>query len=479
MERFVPYLLLLVAAIGLGVTAWVFSNRLKRKEQEIRELAGEEERMFDYLHDLGLAIGADTTQTGLYRMIVEGVNRVVAAKGGALYLLDDAGEVLVPRFLSEDCAAMVAVPDEVMKKAELDPRALASHLRLAGVPASEGLLGAALTAGDALHVPGGGSGVSLRETFGLTMSEAMSVMVSPLKHGGKDLGVLAVARTDEAGGFNANDFAVFRSAAEQSAFALGNALLYREAHEKRLMESELRNASEVQRVLLPQGEPAVPGYRISGANVPARIISGDYYDYLNLGDGLHGIVIADVSGKGVAAGLMMAMCRSVLRMQAVGHRDPQVVLDGVNRQLFPDIREDMFISLFYGVIDGDSGVLRLARAGHDAAVLYRAADRTIEEIKPPGLALGVDEGDVFERVTKVMELKMETGDCLLFYTDGVKEAVDAGGEEFGMQRLRTVFLDHAALGAEATVRGMQRELARFSGEAPQMDDITLLAVEKR
>ena len=103
----------------------------------------------------------------------------------------------------------------------------------------------------------------------------------------------------------------------------------------------------------------------------------------------------------------------------------------------------------------------------------------MELIKPPGLALGIDEGDVFERVTKVQEVQMHPGDCLLFHTDGVKEAVNAGGEEFGMDRLRDAFRECASLGAEATIRSVERELARFVGEAPQMDDVTLVAVEKR
>lgn len=479
MDHFFPYLLLFLAVLGLGVTVGVFARQLKRTSYELREFEGEEERMFDYLHELGLAIGSDTTQAALYRTIVDGVRGVVGAKGGALYLLDEAGEALLPKYLSEECPALVGVPLEIQQRAKRDPRALESYLRLAQVPAAEGILGAALLGGDAIHVGDVRGHEAFRDAFLGYGGGDVAALISPLRHGGKDLGVLAMARLGTEPPFSRNDFVVFRSVAEQSAFALGNALLYREATEKRQIESELRNASEVQRVLLPQGEPKVPGFRISGANVPARIISGDYYDHLDLGRGLHGVVIADVSGKGVAAGLLMAMCRSVLRAKAVGLADPTVALAGLNRQLFPDIREDMFISLFYGVIDGEGGVIRLARAGHDAAHYYHAAEDRVERVKPPGLALGVDEGEVFERVTKVLELTMKSGDVLLFHTDGVREALDAAGEEFGEERLRTTFAENAALGAEAVVAAVQRELARFSGEAPQMDDITLLAVEKR
>jgi sigma-B regulation protein RsbU (phosphoserine phosphatase) len=288
-----------------------------------------------------------------------------------------------------------------------------------------------------------------------------------------------VAREAGDGPFSGNDFAVFRSTAEQSGFALGNALLFREADEKRRFETEIRNAGEVQRVLLPQGEPEVPGFRISGTNVPARLISGDYYDYLDLGGGRHGMVIADVSGKGVAAGLMMAMCRSVLRCHSEIHGEALNLIAALNRQLFPDIREDMFISLFYAQLIENDGRIELVRAGHDPALWFHAQGTTIERLKPPGLALGVDDGTVFERVTRSHEIRMESGDILLLHTDGVKEATNRRGEEFGMERLERSFREHAGMGAESVVVGVQQDLDAFCDGAPQIDDVTLLAIERR
>jgi sigma-B regulation protein RsbU (phosphoserine phosphatase) len=478
MEYFLPYSLAALAFAGLVVAFLRLKRQLVAKRAELSAFEGEELRMFAFLHELGSAIGSDTTMNGLYRLIVDGVNRVVTARGGALYLLDETRANLQPKYLSAACPPLVGVPLEVRKKAERDPRALESHLRLAQVPADAGIFGAVLTAGEAQSILDVKAHEAFRDGFSRFGADA-SALVAPLRHGGRDLGVLAVTRHLEDGPFTPNDFAVFRTMAEQSSFAIGNALVHREASEKRQMEGELRNAREVQRVLLPQGEPVVPGYRVSGTNVPARIISGDYYDHLDLGDGRHGVVIADVSGKGVAAGLLMAMCRSVLRSLAGACDNPADALARVNRQLFPDIREDMFISLYYAVIEGDGGTIKLARAGHDPALLYCAAERTVTLLKPPGLALGIDEGDVFERVTKVQEIQMKSGDCLLFHTDGVKEAIDPAGEEFGMDRLREAFREGAALGAEATIRAVERELARFAGEAPQMDDVTLVAIEKR
>jgi sigma-B regulation protein RsbU (phosphoserine phosphatase) len=470
-----------VSLLVLAASLLALANQRRRSHafrRRFRDLEGEEQRMFTFLHDLGQAIEQDPSPSMLSRIIVDGIDKVVKARGGAVYFLGAGNTFLLPSYISEDCPPLVGIPVEVRKKAERDPRALESHLRLARVSVDEGILGHCLAAGEPVHVQDVKNHASFRDAF-TRYTDNVTALLSPLRHAGRDLGVLVVARRHEDGGFTANDFAVFRSAAEQSSFAIGNARIHREAHEKRAIEGELQNAREVQRVLLPQGDPVVAGYRISGTNLPARIISGDYYDYIDLGERKFGVAIADVSGKGVSAGLLMAMCRSVLRSVAPGRNSPSEVLAAVNRQLYPDIREDMFISMAYGILDQDSGRLTISRAGHDPALLYRRETGKVELLRSPGLALGVDGGAVFERVTKDQEIELLPGDCVLFYTDGMREAVDANDEEFGMERMSDVFRRSAPLGAESVITHMQEELRQFTGEGPQMDDVTLVAIERK
>ncbi len=473
-------LLGIVGTVALVLLLALIKQRRRNREmrQRYREIEGEEQRMFSFLHELGLAIESDLSPAALSRIIVDGIDKVVNARGGAVYFLGSGNAFLMPSFISEDCPPLIGIPVEVRKKAERDPRALESHLRLARVSVDEGILGYCLAVGEAIHVSDVKSHPSFTDSF-MRYTDEVSALISPLRHAGKDLGVLVVARRHQDGGFSQNDLTVFRSAAEQSSFAIGNARIHREAHEKRAMEGELQNAREVQRILLPQQDPRISGYRISGTNLPARIISGDYYDYLDLGRGKFGIVIADVSGKGLPAGLLMAMCRSALRSVAPERTSPTEVLALVNRQLFPDIREDMFISMAYAVLEDSSGRMVIARAGHDPALLFRRRTGSVELLRSPGLALGVDGGTVFERVTKDQEIELEAGDCVLFHTDGVREAVNSEDEEFGMDRMCEVFRLAAPLGAEMVLTRMQEELQQFTGEGIQMDDITLVAIEKR
>lgn len=468
-------------AVGLIILLLALRNQRQRNRsvrQRFRDVECGEQRMFTFLHDLGLAIENEPSPSMLSRIIVDGINKVVNAHGGAIYFLGAEPGFLHPSYISENCPPLVGIPVEIRKKAQRDPRALASHVRLSRVGVDEGILGHCLSVGAPIHVPDIKNHPAFRDAF-TGYTEDVAALLSPLRHAGKDLGVLAVARRHQDGRFTTNDFAVFRSAAEQSSFAIGNARIHREAHEKRVLEGELQNAREVQRILLPQGDPVVTGFRISGTNLPARIISGDYYDYIDLGERKLGIAIADVSGKGVPAGLLMAMCRSALRSVAPGRTSPSEVLAAVNRQLFPDIREDMFISMAYGILDGSNGKLVLSRAGHDAPLLFRRQSGKVELLRPPGLALGIDGGTVFERVTKDLEVELLPGDCVLLYTDGVREAVDAQDEQFGLERMADSFRLAAPLGAEAVLARMQEDLRQFTGEGPQMDDITLVAIEKK
>jgi len=255
-------------------------------------------------------------------------------------------------------------------------------------------------------------------------------------------------------------------------------VVYSEASEKRRIDRDLDVAHDIQRILLPNAAPEIAGFEIAGLNIPASHVSGDYYDYIKLGEDRIGIAIADVSGKGIAASLIMGMCRSVLRLVAGSSQSAEAVLHEVNRQLYPDIREDMFISMAYLIVQKGSDELVLARAGHDAPLHYHASDNSVVRINPPGMALGIDSGSVFNRVTSDFRVHLEAGDCLILYTDGVTEALDVNGLEFGISRLIEAVQASSPEGAPAILSRVTSDLKTFVGSYPQNDDITLIAIRK-
>ena len=471
----------ILTILVMFAAAYFYRRRKKREiskaETERQKIEVEEHRMFDFLHGLGEALSGESAANSsvLHRLIVQGVTMVADAHGGALYLLDRSERHLVPQYCSAACPPLIPVPAATLERAKKRPSTLESYLRMASVERDAGLLGRCLKDSIPLHIK------NLRDEegdFG-EIHQGVSVMVAPLRYGDKVLGVLAVSNGSMGTDFTDNDFAVFRSVAEQSAFSLGTSMIHQEAAEKKKLELELQTAREVQNILLPVSAPNLKDYVIAGTNVPAKVVSGDYYDYLEIDDTHHGVLIADVSGKGVAASLIMAMCRSVVRAHARGNHSPAAVLSAANRMLFPDIRLDKFISLAYIILDSESDEVRLARAGHDPPLVYRSADQTVERLNPPGLAIGIDGGDVFERTTRDLVFTLKSGDAILLYTDGVNEALDAAGEEFGIDKMQNTFVYNAPGGAQAIIDGMTKALKEFTGTQPQNDDITLIAVEKR
>jgi len=250
------------------------------------------------------------------------------------------------------------------------------------------------------------------------------------------------------------------------------------ANEKKRLDHDLEIARDIQRILLPSEAPTINGFQISGINAPARQVSGDYFDYIQVDQERLGVVIADVSGKGVPASLIMAICRSVLRAEAARNPSPADVLRKVNRQLYPDIKEDMFISLAYLILDHVRATVTLSRAGHDAPLLYRSATGELTPIKPPGLVLGIDSGSVFDRLTTDFSVPLERNDCLVLYTDGVTETLNSEGDEYGVDRMMQSVRASANDGAQAIVKRIIEDVREFTGSVPQNDDITVIAIRK-
>src|SRR5882762_11563694 len=455
------FLGLLTACLAGWVVTWQRQRvRIRQLERSKEEIQIEETLVFDFLHGLGEAFTETIRAADLHRLIVEGASRVLDAQGGALYMMERAGGKLAPAYISKGCPPFIDVPTHILQQAASNSAALEGYLRLQAIPPGEGIIGRVWQTREPVLLTDLANAPELAGLRGTSLGAA-SVMVTPLLYGKQNMGVLALGNGPSSPSFTPSDFVVFKSIAEQSAFALYNAIIYSEANEKKRLDHDLEIAREIQRSLLPDESPVIAGFEIAGINLPARQISGDYFDYIRVDDHRLGVAIADVSGKGVPASLIMAISRRVLRSQAPHNPSPSAVLRAVNRQLYPDIKEDMFISLAYLVLDPESGSVTMARAGHDAPLLYRHTKASVEPVKPPGMVLGIDSGSVFDRITNDFALPFERDDCLVLYTDGVTEALDAKGDEFGVERLSQSIRESAANGASGIVRRLIDDLRSF------------------
>jgi serine phosphatase RsbU (regulator of sigma subunit)/CHASE1-domain containing sensor protein/anti-sigma regulatory factor (Ser/Thr protein kinase) len=240
------------------------------------------------------------------------------------------------------------------------------------------------------------------------------------------------------------------------------------------VEQELGTARSIQHALLPKDLPKLEGWKIAYHYQPAREVGGDFYDFLHLDDGRIGLVIGDVSGKGIAAALVMANTQSVLRAVARrGNIAPGQVLAEANEVLYAYIPSGTFVTCFYGVLDQESGRLVYANAGHDPPYSKRGGDA--QELRARGMPLGLMPGMPYEE----KEAVLAAGDDLLLYSDGLVEAHDPEGDMFGFPRLRKLIVAQGAGSGEELVDFLLAELTRFTGtDSEQEDDITLVTLER-
>jgi PAS domain S-box-containing protein len=244
-------------------------------------------------------------------------------------------------------------------------------------------------------------------------------------------------------------------------------------------ERELELARDVQQHLLPSQFPEMSGVEVEVLSQPSQQLGGDYYDVLNVDERHLGFVIADVSGKGAPAALMMASCRASLRLCAPGELSPAAVLHRVNRALQPDMPRGMYITLFYGILNLDTLALRFCRAGHEAGLLLRASGGAPELLGDGGMPLGMVPPDLFEATLDEGRVVLREGDLLALYTDGINEACNASGDEFGRDRLVESLSRHQKERLAEILRRVDRYLRQFCTLAPRHDDRALLLIRPK
>jgi sigma-B regulation protein RsbU (phosphoserine phosphatase) len=304
-----------------------------------------------------------------------------------------------------------------------------------------------------------------------------SILCVPLIIKDQISGVVYVDNRLQSGIFVKDDLELLTAIASSAAIAIENARLYQVAVEKGRMERELQMARDVQASLLPRETPQIPGWEFAARWQPARQVSGDYYDFVPGHAGQLGLVIADVSDKGMPAALFMALTRSVIRA-SLSHAES--LADGIaraNRLVCADSTGGMFVTLFCALLDPATGALTYVNAGHNPPFLCRSGETGAEpsqELMPTGMALGILADFPFEQRV----VRLDPGDFLFLYTDGVPDAANTNSQQFGMERLRRVILEQREATAANLVAALERAIGKFIGAATQFDDIAMMVAKR-
>jgi phosphoserine phosphatase RsbU/P len=242
--------------------------------------------------------------------------------------------------------------------------------------------------------------------------------------------------------------------------------------ERRRLEAELELSQVVQRALLPQQMPHIRGVELAAFSRPSEIIGGDYFDFFQFRDGTHGLVIADVSGHGVSAGMLMSSLQASIRMMAPDTDSPAEILERINRFYIHNIHFTTFVTVFLARFDPTTLTLTYVNAGHNPPALRRRERSEIVWLKPTAPAIGLAEN--FR--ARMESIGFSTGDSLLMYTDGVTEVLDTGNQQFGQERLAELVQQYADRPAPDLLQAIRQAVSAFGGNRPLLDDVTMVAL---
>lgn len=301
-----------------------------------------------------------------------------------------------------------------------------------------------------------------------------AILCVPFGVKGRVEGVIYVDSRLQSGVFSPDDLSMLQGIAASAAIAIDNARLYQVAVEKGRLERELQLARQVQSSLLPQGIPTISGWDVASLWQPAREVSGDFFDFVTFRDGTLGLVIGDVTDKGMPAALFMASARSVVHASAAASYDPVSAVEQANAALAEEAPGGMFVTLLLAQIAHDHGTVHVVNAGNHRPILYRAAGNELIELGAPGLPLAIDPAVPYQSA----EALLLPGDFLLLHTDGLTDANDSNQALFGMDRLRRSLLEHARAPAAELVEHLRLAVAAFVGAMPPYDDVTLLLARR-
>jgi sigma-B regulation protein RsbU (phosphoserine phosphatase) len=242
--------------------------------------------------------------------------------------------------------------------------------------------------------------------------------------------------------------------------------------EKSRLEQELELSQKVQKALLPQEIPNVPGLQLAAFSQPAQIVGGDYFDFFEFRDGRFGFAVGDVMGKGMSASLLMANLQASLRILVRDHDTPDAVLARLNTLFVHNIRLTKFVTLFLARYDSTARTLMYGNAGHNPPMVLRQGPEggSVSWLRPNGAAVGLVEDSTF----RTDSVRLRAGDVLVFYTDGVTETRNPKDEEFGEERLAEMAQKHCGLPPSELIKRIREAIREFAGNAPPMDDTTMV-----
>ncbi|MGF1449307.1 MAG: SpoIIE family protein phosphatase [Opitutales bacterium] len=474
----------LAGALLGGIGVWWVHLKARREnvrlDEEKQMLQQEKQIVVEFMHNLVEAMGEGVDRKELFNRIVKAATLSTGAMSAAVFQRGEDDSLRG--------AAMQGLFPPQKKQAKSQASAPATRARLIerifrseSYALGEGLMGAVAESGKAILIEDAERDTRVYQHEDASL-RVRSIIAAPIMFRRRVLGVLAVVNPADGMAFNQTDFSLVQSLADQAAMVIQNSDLIHLQIEKNKMDFDLTLASSIQGMLLPASFPKTRHLEIDACYQPAQKIGGDLYDILSLEDGRYGFAIADVSGKGVPASLLMTICQTNFRHYARRFDSPAEVLRALNAEIAGEIRQDMFVTMTYVIVDTEREELTFSRAGHELPLLLQKdpfnGGFNAQMLQTEGMAVGMVPPEVFDAVLVDKTVPFRPGDILVLYTDGVTEAANREGAEFSSARLADVVSSLRDRSAHGLNQGIIASVERFGGTTDLLDDLTLIAVKR-
>lgn len=426
-------------------------------------------QIFNFLQTIGSAMKERSEIERVLDLSVKSIVENTSASSGAVFLIDEYDDVLTLKARHGYFPPPFPVPRAVRNKIG----GVEKYLESAKIKLGETIFGEVAQSGESRYIRSVAEDSRMEQNTRRDELSMSSIIVIPFIVLQRVFGVLGLVKRDEGDFFSENDFDRAKLFADYVSLILENLFTYIELLEKQEIEREVGIAADIQTKLLPKLLPKIKNAGVSAYSIPARGVSGDYYDIIPLREGKIAMVICDVAGKGVPASLVMVMIRTIIHLIASSSRSTAQIVSWINKGIAGKIDIDRFATLSFFTFDPATGALQYSNAAHHPAMIYRAAAGSVEQLDTDGLPIGIEHEARYSQ----RETRLANGDIIMMYTDGVVEAMDSRGRQYEDERLKSIFVDNASLGAEDLLKVIRTDIDAFVGNAKQHDDQTLMLMK--
>lgn len=469
-----PFVQMVVFPLTALIHSWTLSfwDRAADAERD-RQLNTSEKNLgslFEFMIAIGNAIDEKLEMDKVLDFVVRSAVKATNADGGAVFLVDEFEDVLKVKAVEGDFPPPYQVPTKV----KLKIANLTNYFQSTPIPLDKTIVGECAVTGQGIYIRDTREDPRMEQNAQLDQIYIASIILVPLMQGNKVFGVLSVVSRRGNFQFTVDHYSQIRTFADYTSLTINSLFTYRQILEKQEMEREVGIAAEIQGQLLPSRLPNVSSVSLAAYSLPAKGVSGDYYDVINIRKGHVLCAVCDVAGKGVPASLVMVMIRTIIHL--VAHQPGMTVsriLDVVNWGIAGKVSLDRFATVALLSYDFVEHRLEYSNAAHHPLLIFRAATKTFETLDTEGIPIGLEKKTKYSQVDTVLQ----PDDIVVLYTDGIIEAMNDQGQQYSFESLQQVILGHSDLPPEKLKKAIIDDMNAFVGKAKQHDDQTFLLMK--